>query len=150
MRWRDAPVDPHDDARRLVDELLSAARLLIDRFGEILPMGALIGPEGELEQVPCSEGIYEATVLAQVELLRQAFMRRAEKGELRASAVIYDPALARVEDMPTAGALTIEIEHFTGHNITMTVPYQKSTTGLVLLAPIVSDGVWRVFPRRSG
>lgn len=150
MRSQDAPLDPHDDARRLVDELLSAARLLIERFGEILPMGALIGPEGELEQVACPEGIYETAVLAQVELLRQAFMRRAEHGELRACAIIYDPAPAPAGDAPTTGALTIEVEHFIGHNVSMSVPYQKSASRLLFLAPIVGDGAWRVFPRRGG
>src|SRR5689334_17817290 len=89
MRWQDAPTNPREDAQRLADELLPTAKLLIERFGEILPMGALIGPEGKLEQVPCSEGIYECTVLAQAELLRQAFARRADQGELRASALIY-------------------------------------------------------------
>lgn len=46
MRWQDAQVDPHDDARRLVEELLPAAKLLIERFGEILPLGAVIGAGG--------------------------------------------------------------------------------------------------------
>lgn len=150
MRWQDASADPHGDARWLMDELLPAAKLLIERFGEILPMGALIGPEGELEQVPCSEGIYESAVLAQAELLRQAFARRAEEGELRASALIYDPAVSSSGDTPTAGSLIIEIEHFTGHNVTMTIPYQKATSGLVFLAPIVSEGAYRVFARRTG
>lgn len=100
--------------------------------------------------MPCSEGIYEVTVLAQVELLRQAFMRSAEQGELRACAVLYDPALLHGVQMATAGALTIEIEHFTGLNITMTIPYERSLTGVAFLAPAVGDGVWRVFPRRGG
>jgi len=148
MRWQDAPADPHDDARRLVEELIPAAQLLLERFGEILPMGALIGPDGEIEQVPCSEGIYETNVLAQAELLRQAFARRAEEGELRASALIYEPDLAAEEQDRTAGSLTIEIEHFTGHNVTMIVPYRKSAGRLEFLAPIVGEGVYRVFARR--
>ena len=103
MRWQDAPTDPYEDTRRLVEELIPAAQLLLERFGEILPMGALIGPEGEIEQVPCSEGIYETNVLAQAELLRQAFARRAEEGELRASALIYEPGLAAADGDRTAG-----------------------------------------------
>ena len=149
MRWQDAPTNPREDAQRLVDELLPTAKLLIERFGEILPMGALIGPEGNLEQVPCSEGIYESTVFAQAELLRQAFARRAEEGELRASALIYDPALSNEGDLPTAGSLIVEIEHFTGHNVTMTIPYQRAASGLTFLAPIMRDGVYRVFARRT-
>ncbi len=149
MKCKDTPVDPHEDARRLVEELLSAAQLFLERYGEILPMGALIGRDSELEQVPCSEGIYETHVLAQAELLRQAFARCAEQGELRACALMYEPDVtAEVKDR-TAGSLAIEIEHFSGHNITMTVPYRKSAGRLEFLAPIVSEGAYRIFARRS-
>jgi hypothetical protein len=146
MRWQEAPTDPHDDAGRLVGELLPAAKLLLERYGEILPMGALIGPDGELEQVPCSEGIDETNVLAQAELLRQAFVRRAEMGELRASALIYEPAPSGNER--TTGTLMIEIEHFTGYNVTMAVPFRISAHALNFLAPVIGDGRHRVFARR--
>lgn len=148
MRWQEAPVDPHDDARRLVDELLPAAKLLMERYGEILPMGALIGPEGELEQVPCSEGMYETNILAQAELLRQAFARRAEEGELRACALIYEPQTADDHER-TSGRLIIEIEHFTGYNVTMTVPYSIAARTLSFSAPVIGAGAYRIFARRT-
>lgn len=149
MRWRDGPVDPHEDARRLTEELLPTAKLLIERYDEFLPMGALIGPAGELEQVPCSEGIYETTSLAQAELLRQAFARCAEEGELRACALIYEAPRTTSDREKMIGAVTIEIEHFTGYNVTATFAYRKTDRGLRFSPPVVGGGSHRVFAPRT-
>jgi len=63
--------------------------------------------------------------MAATELLRQAFAARAERGELRASAVIQDLMLIEEGAERRADAISIEIEHFTGYNVTMIVRYKR-------------------------
>jgi hypothetical protein len=49
-----------------------------------------------------------------------------------------------------ADAVSIEIEHFTGNNVTMIVRYKHLDGHITFEAPFVNEGVYRIFPRRQG
>jgi hypothetical protein len=111
-------------------------------------MGAEIDYEGEMIQVPATEGIGETTMLAIAELLRQEFARRAEQGDLRASALIQDVVAWENGEERRADAVSIEIEHYTGYNVTMIVPYRRVESRIVFLAPQLCQGPHRIFAMR--
>ena len=146
MKQRELPSDPMEDSDRLMEELLPMAKLLLERYGEFFPMGAEIGFDGDLQQVPAPEGIDQTNTMAAAELLRQAFAARAELGELRVSAVIQDLMLIEEGAERRADAISIEIEHFTGYNVTMIVRYKRIDGRIAFEAPFVGDGVHRIFP----
>ncbi len=150
MKPLSLPVDPMEDSQRLMGELLPMAKLLLERCGEFFPMGAEIGFDGEAQHVPAPEGIDQTNTLAVAELLRQAFAIRAEQGELRASAIIQDLMALELDADRRADAVSIEIEHFTGNNVTMIVRYKHLDGHITFEAPFVNEGVYRIFPRRQG
>jgi hypothetical protein len=150
MTPRIVPADPIEDSQRLMNELLPMAKMLLERYGEFFPMGAEIGAEGELQQVAAPEGIDQTNTLALAELLRQTFIIRAEQGELRASAIIQDLMVLESSAERRADAVSIEIEHFTGYNVTIIVHYKRVADRITFGAPFVTEGVYRIFPRRQG
>ena len=150
MKPHIVPADPIEDSQRLMNELLPTAKMLLERYGEFFPMGAEIGAEGGLQQVPASEGIDQTNSVALAELLRQAFAVRADRGELRASAIIQDLMVLEQDVERRADAVSIEIEHFTGYNVTVIVRYRRLDSRITFEVPFVKDGVYRIFPRRRG
>ena len=135
------------------EKLLVAARVVADRmlheFGEFLPYGHIMRPDGEIVSVSATTGEEEPASKDLISILRDGYRKEAEAGKLLVAAVIYDARVTTPSGPPKKDAVAFQIDHRDGYSVEVFFPYSLDSAKVVFDPPFAQKGADAIFPRKS-
>lgn len=138
-----------DDCNQLLRATLPLAEKMLREYGEFLPFGAQMLPDGEIASVGADDGDDRSRSQNLIGLLQTAFKAGAHDGEVIATALVYD---VRVQP-PGAGqksdAIALNLDHRDQYSVTVFFPYMIADGELALDEPFASVGDYAIFPSPS-
>jgi hypothetical protein len=127
--------------------LLPHARREIATFATVTPLGASMGPDGEVATLSGAAGGAEVTPSDILRSIYAELRLGADAGGLLASGVVSDVTLT---DGAWPDGLRVELEHRDAAPITFVLPYRRSDDGPVWGDPVTMAGVRRTWDQPAG
>jgi len=134
----------HPDMDALLHESRQVAKHLLDQFGEFIPFGIMMAPDGKITHVSGDTGDERPRSQDVIELLRNAFADGAANRQYRATAIAYDVRVA-LRGGPKTDAVQVDIEHVDDIPATCFLPYKKTTDGFEFVDIVAQEGATIVF-----
>jgi hypothetical protein len=135
------------------EKLLVAARVVADRmlheFGEFLPYGHIMRPDGEIVSVSATTGEEEPASKDLISILRDGYRKEAEAGKLLVAAVIYDARVTAPSGPLKKDAVAFQIDHRDGYSVEVFFPYSLDSAKVVFGPPFAQKGADAIFPRKG-
>ncbi len=141
------PGQPRDHMDALLRLLLPHGRQSISTFGTVTPLGASMGPDGEVVTVSGPAREDEATPNDVLRSIYAELRRSAETAEVLAVGVVSDVTL---NEGPWPDGLRVELEHREADPITVVLPYGRSDEGPKWKDPVTMTGVRRTWDQPAG
>jgi hypothetical protein len=124
----------HEQCDLLYTHLLTRAKALLEKNGELYPIAAMLETSSEIRPVmaywgdehPDSQKVIDELSLA---LTSQAFPQRSA-----ALGLAYDIRFSDGKDQSKSDAIKVDIEHANGESITVITPYSKRENGTIDLS----------------
>jgi hypothetical protein len=126
----------------LSDTLLDFARLMLKKYGEFLPFGAGLKPDGEIVHVGADTGEDSHDAKAVLELLLAGLKKGALDGTYRAAAACIDVKVVDPRTGQRTDAAQVIFEHESGEALDVFVPYSIFET----IVPFTSQSPSQPFP----
>jgi hypothetical protein len=120
-----------NDAQALVDEFIVFAEKRLREHGEFYPFGGHMKADGEIVWEGASDGTEQPRSQPLIEILRESHRRRAMKGEIRASCIVYDILTLPPGREQKKDAIAIEIDHRDDYSVVVVFPYTLSADGVL-------------------
>ena len=143
----DLPGQPRDHMDALLRLLLPHGRRSISTFGTVTPLGASMGPDGEVVTVSGAAPEDEATPDDVLRSIYAELRLVAEASELLAIGVVSDVTL---NEGAWPDGLRVELEHRDADPITVVLPYGRSDEGPEWKDPVTMTGVRRTWDQPAG
>jgi len=125
------PGEPREHMDALLKLMIPTARRRLVENGEVVPFGASMALDGQLD-----------TVGGVLDELYEGLRASAEAGNIVASAVCVDVQLS---DHPFDDAIRVELEHRDAEPLTCLLPYRRADDALEYGELIAFPGEWRTF-----
>lgn len=120
----------NSDLNELLNAVLPVAEMLLAKYGEFLPIGAIMLSNGEIRHVGAQvEGEEYPGAHSLMELLTETFRKAATAGKLRAAAMAYDVLTVPPGKSQKQDAVCCSLEHCLGEAVDVFRPYIKSGEG---------------------
>ena len=117
-------VSAKQEAERLIAETLPFAKEMLREHSEFHPFGAFMRPSGEIVQMAAEDASTDtpaATTL--IESMKRDLCERAERGELKAFAIVFDVHVALPDGSGRSDAVQINVEHRSDYCAEVFFPY---------------------------
>lgn len=140
----------HPDLDELLNALYDRAVYLLNKNGEFFPIGATIDEAGELNNCAGYTGKEQPPSQEIIDLLEAAFRQQVDRGELRAAGICLDARVTRPGQSEPQDAICARLEHRTGENVEVYLPYRKLADGTLEYGELFAsrlDGV--IFSTKS-
>lgn len=140
--------DPKADCEALLNSALPFAKQMLDRFGEFYPYGATMRVDGQIACVVGQDGAEHPPSAEVIKLLKAAFIGGAKRGEIKASALIYDVRVTLPESDKKSDAIAVALNHRDGYSVIVLFPYSIENGKAVIGAAFAQKGEADVFLAR--
>ncbi|MEZ5966936.1 MAG: hypothetical protein R3F56_24055 [Planctomycetota bacterium] len=141
-------VDAKSDCESLLSALMPFAKQMLSKHGEFFPFGGTMSTSGEITQSAAGTGEERPPSQALMNMLRAGFRAAAERGEIRAAAIVYDTLVVPPGKTSKQDAVTVALDHRDDYSVVVVFPYSRLADGTVHLdSPFASQGSGEVFVR---
>jgi len=138
-----------DDCNQLINATLPFAEKMLREYGEFLPFGAQMLLDGEIVSVGADDGEDQSRSQNLIELLKDAFKAGADKGDLIATALVYDVRTMPPGAVQKSDAIALNLDHSDNYSVTVFFPYEITGGEPVIGEPFASGGDYAIFPSPS-
>jgi hypothetical protein len=116
----------HPDLNSLFDTAVSFAKLMLAEECEFYPFGATMSASGEITDIgarvepndhPASQTL--------IDVMTEAFQKRAASGEIRAAVICYDGRAIPPGETAKADVICYGLEHRSGESVDVFMPYKR-------------------------
>ena len=146
----EAPADARAECEQLQEATLPFAKELLSSRGEFLPYGGSLSASGELGARAGWTGDDHPQAGEVLELLEERFAASAERGELRATAIVFGVAVTPPGKDAKQDAIAVALDHREGHSRIVFHPYSFTQAGELVLEPAFElEGAHSVFAPRE-
>ena len=121
------PREPREEMDALLDAVLKLATRHIEEHGEFYPFGASIDRDGTLAMAAASPGEEFPESSQLIAMLTEGFSERANRSEIRASAICCDVRLQ--PDTGYGDGIRATIEHASADPVEVVLPYSRGEGG---------------------
>ena len=104
----------HPELDQLLNSVLGFAREMLSKHGEFFPFGSSMDLAGKIAMDGAYQGAEHPPSQELIDLLTQAYTRRAEAGELRAAAICADVRIVPPGKSDKTDAISVGLEHQSG------------------------------------
>ena len=120
---------PKDECEELMDALLPIAEKMLSKHGEFHPYGGSITKDGEVQPASVYDGRERPPSNDLINMLASVFQEEAEKGSVRATAIVYDALVTPPGATEKTDAIIVCLDHQDGYSAQVCLPYTISETG---------------------
>lgn len=135
-----------DDVETLLNELMPLANELLSQHSEFFPFGGVLDAEGNVQPPQAWSGSGAPEARDQVDALMTVFRGKAEAGEIRASAILFDCLTVPPGETERVDAVAVQLDHEAGYSAVVFFPYQIDEDRSVSFAePFAFEGDHEIF-----
>ncbi len=116
-----------DDFRLLIEAVLPAAKLYLDRPDLFYPFGAQINLDGTVDHVVGSTGEKNPAADEVVKISLDGFKAAAQSGKIRATALVRHTDTIPPQGGNPVPAIQIMLDHLDGISLNLFLPYTEKT-----------------------
>jgi len=115
---------PKEEVETLMNSLLPFAKQMLAKHGEFYPYGGYIALNGKITHVGGQiEGTDHPKSQPIIDLLRENLKQKAQSGELKAVAIIYDVRIKPPGEKDKTDAIQVCLDHEGGYSAEVLFPY---------------------------
>ena len=123
------------DAEVLLAELLPFAEKMLREHGEFFPFGGRMNRDGEIVWEGASNGQDRPISQDLISLLRNGHRDVADRGLIRASAIVYDVRIVPPGCSSKQDAIAVELDHEYGYSAIVYFPYRLDSAAALHVEP---------------
>lgn len=134
------------EAEALLSDLLPFAKRMLATQGEFLPFGGFMKADGSIVHTGAIDARTDKPASAAlVESLTRDFRRRAQAGEIRATALAIDVRVTPPGRTAVSDAIQVSVEHKDSFCADVFFPYRLTTPGLPEFGETFAQEGTRIF-----
>jgi hypothetical protein len=135
------------EAEALLDDLLPFAKKMLATHGEFFPFGGYVTTDGSIVHVGATDpATARPTSAMLIETLTADFREKAQRHEIRASAVVFDVMVMLPRSSTKSDAIQVCLEHMDAYCAEVFFPYRVGASGtLVFEHTFAQQGTRLVF-----
>jgi len=131
-------------------EVLPFAKRMLHEHGEFFPYGGTLSADGLIAHVGASEeGNDRPKSKTLIAFLKSQFKGSALRGEIIASAVVFDVLIKSPASGDKVDAIQINLDHMSGYTAEVMFPYQFVEGTVSYSPPFAQKGAREIFPVNS-
>ena len=115
-------------AKSEVEELLNAvlpfAEQMLEKYGEFIPYGGAMKPNGEIVSVAGYDGDENPPSQDIINLLKGSFRAAGNEGTYKATAIVFDIRVAPPGAEEKTDAVAVALDHKENYSVIVVYPYQ--------------------------
>ena len=138
--------DPKTDCETLMNSVLPLAEQMLATYGEFIPFGGAMRPDGQLVSIAGYDGNEHPKSVDVIALMKEGFIVAAHKGEYRATAVVYDVRIKLTSTEEQSDAIAVSLNHRDNYSIIVLFPYSIDAGKLILDTAFAQKGEADIFP----
>lgn len=123
--------------------MLPLAKRMLQEYGEFLPYGAAMTPEGEVVSVAGQDGRERPPSQDIINLLRKSFRESAKSNEYKATGIFFDVSVVVPGTNEKTDAIAIALDHRENYSVVLYIPYKlasgKLSCGQIFASPGSND-----------
>ncbi len=130
---------------KMLDTAQSLARELLAKQGEFSPFGVTMSPDGTIGLQAGYAGEEQSSTDV-IQLLEEAFRAGAQRGDYRATALVYDVFTTPPGKDARQDAIAVSVDHRDGDSAVVLYPYAFTAEGeLTVEEPFAVEGKHKIF-----
>jgi len=134
------------ELEKLLQVALPFAQQMLTNHGEFYPYGATMDPGGKVANTGGYTGEEHPKSIEVIELLKGAFRRQGEIGEIMACALVYDIRTIPPGQTAKTDAVAVDLDHRDGMSLIVVYPYAKGPDKRVQFGtPFAMKGKGEIF-----
>ena len=139
------------DIELVLDVVLPMAEEMLVKHGEFFPFGGAMQPDGEILHVNTWDGDEHPASNDVIATLTGAFKSGAERGDYRATAIVYDIVTVPPGETVKQDAIAVALDHRNDYSVVVVYPYSfDSNNQLAIHSPFASKGGGEIFGSTAG
>jgi len=128
-------------------DVLSFAELMLSREGGFLPFGGAMRQDGALVPVAGYDGREYPPPVDIIRLIKDGFIEAAQRGEFKATAVVYDVRAKIPGTEEKSDAIEISLDHRDDYSVIVIFPYKISDGKPIIGTAFAHKGEADIFRR---
>jgi hypothetical protein len=140
--------DAKADCEVLMSSVLRFAEHMLTNYGEFLPFGGAMRPDGELVSVAGYDGDKHPQSADVIRLLKEGFVKSAHQSQYKATALVYDTRIKLPPTGESSDAIAVSLNHRDSYSIVVILPYRIDGGKLTVGSAFAQDGEGDIFPSR--
>jgi hypothetical protein len=140
--------DPKADCEDVMNVLMPFAEEMLTKHREFFPFGGTMWHNGEISLsggTMAEENPSSSEVIA---LIEEAFRTGAERGEYRATGLVYDIRTVPPGKQDKQDAIAVALDHRDNYSVVVVFPYTFTAKGeLAIETPFATSGEHKIFAR---
>jgi len=134
------------ELEQLLDTALPFAQQMLAKHAEFYPYGVTMDPKGKIKNVGGYTGDEHPKSTEVIDLLRAAYRRDGEAGQIMACALVYDIRTLPPGQTDKTDAVAVVLDHRDGLSLVMNYPYKIGVDKKVQFStPFAMKGAGDVF-----
>lgn len=117
-----SPSEQKADAEKLLAESRVVADRMLHEFGEFLPYGYIMRPDGKVVSISATTGVEHPAPKDLISILRDSYRKEAEAGRLMAAVIVYDARVSMPSRPEKKDAVAFQIDHRDGYSVEVFFP----------------------------
>lgn len=138
--------DAKADCQALMNSVLPFAEQTLSRYGEFYPFGGAMKPSGEFVCVAGADGTEHPLSGDLIRLIKDGFREAAGKGEVKATALVYDVRTTVPATGETSDAIAVSLNHRDSYSVIVMVPYRIGDGTIAFGQAFAQKGEADIFP----
>ena len=130
--------EPKVEAEELLNAVLPFAQQMLEKYGEFIPYGGAMKPNGEIVSVAGYDGDEYPPSQEIIELLKDAFRDAGRNGTYRATAIVFDVRVIPPDCEEKTDAVAVALDHIENYSVVVLFPYQL-VNGTVQFAQVSAE-----------
>jgi len=141
------------DAKADCEALMNAAEPLVEQLltehGEFFPFGVVMTDFDECTMVGGYDGREQPPSTEVIALIKQGFVRRARRGQLKATALVYDVRVVVPATGEKSDAVAFALDHRNNYSVVVFIPYKLEAGAPVFAEAFAQKGEGDIFRRHA-
>ena len=138
------------DVELVLNSVLPFAEEMLVKHGEFFPFGGAMQPDGEILHVNTWDGDERPASNDVIAVLTREFKSGAERGDYKATAIVYDILTVPPGKIEKQDAIAIALDHRNDYSVVVVYPYSfDANDQLAIQSPFASKGGGEIFSQTT-
>lgn len=123
---------PKTDSEDLLNAALPLAEKMLADYGEFLPYGQAMAPDGKIIAIGASDGREHPPSAALMHILKDGFKAGAKNGKYKVTALVYDVRVILPSTGEKSDAIAVSLNHQDQYAVLVFIAYTLDGSNVVL------------------